>query len=68
LKDVQKDWPNLLELARPVRDKGNLRSFNLNKICGTLRREMQHDIIDIRRIEQPVYKRRWDEQWKVGNR
>ena len=22
----------------------------------------------IRRIEQPVYKRRWDEQWKVGNR
>ena len=23
---------------------------------------------DIRRIEQPVYKRRWDEQWKLGNR
>jgi len=23
---------------------------------------------DIRRIEQPVYKRRWDEQWKVSNR
>jgi hypothetical protein len=22
----------------------------------------------IRRIEQPVYKRRWEEQWKVGNR
>ena len=22
----------------------------------------------IRRIEQPVYKRRWDEQWKVSNR
>jgi hypothetical protein len=22
----------------------------------------------VRRIEQPVYKRRWDEQWKVGNR
>ncbi len=22
----------------------------------------------IRRIEQPVYKRRWDEQWKLGNR
>lgn len=22
----------------------------------------------IRRIEHPVYKRRWDEQWKVGNR
>jgi hypothetical protein len=21
----------------------------------------------VRRIEQPVYKRRWDEQWKVGN-
>ena len=26
-------------------------------------RENEH----IRRIEQPVYKRRWDEQWKVGN-
>jgi hypothetical protein len=25
------------------------------------------DSADIRRIEQPVYKRRWDEQWKVGN-
>jgi hypothetical protein len=23
---------------------------------------------NIRRIEQPIYKRRWDEQWKVGNR
>ena len=22
----------------------------------------------VRRIEQPVYKRRWDERWKVGNR
>jgi hypothetical protein len=22
----------------------------------------------IHRIEQPIYKRRWDEQWKVGNR
>jgi len=22
----------------------------------------------VRRVEQPVYKRRWDEQWKVGNR
>jgi hypothetical protein len=26
------------------------------------------DSADIRRIEQPVYKRRWDEQWKVGNK
>ena len=25
------------------------------------------DDVHIRRIEQPVYKRRWDEQWKVGN-
>jgi len=25
------------------------------------------DIEHIRRIEQPVYKRRWDEQWKVGS-
>jgi len=22
---------------------------------------------NVRRLEQPVYKRRWDEQWKVGN-
>jgi len=22
----------------------------------------------VRRIEQPVYRRRWDEQWKVSNR
>jgi len=27
-----------------------------------------HDNEHVRRIEQPVYKRRWDEQWKVGNR
>jgi hypothetical protein len=26
------------------------------------------DLEHIRRIEQPVYKRRWDEQWKVKNR
>ena len=26
------------------------------------------DIEYVRRIEQPVYKRRWDEQWKVGNK
>lgn len=25
------------------------------------------DNAHIRRLEQPVYKRRWDEQWKVGN-
>lgn len=30
----------------------------------TLIRDSEH----IRRIEAPVYKRRWDEQWKVGNR
>ncbi len=29
----------------------------------TVIRESEH----VRRIEQPVYKRRWDEQWKVGN-
>lgn len=28
---------------------------------------MIQDNEHIRRIEQPVYKRRWDEQWKVGN-
>jgi hypothetical protein len=30
--------------------------------------ELIRDNQHIRRIEQPVYKRRWDEQWKVGNR
>ncbi|MEW6209199.1 MAG: hypothetical protein AB1631_12585 [Acidobacteriota bacterium] len=32
------------------------------------RLEIIRDNEHIRRIEQPVYKRRWDEQWKVGNR
>ncbi|MGH9801528.1 MAG: hypothetical protein ACRD82_14280, partial [Blastocatellia bacterium] len=32
------------------------------------RLELIRDNEHIRRIEQPVYKRRWDEQWKVGNR
>lgn len=31
---------------------------------GAVIRDNEH----IRRIEQPVYKRRWDEQWKVSNR
>jgi hypothetical protein len=31
------------------------------------RLELIRDNEHIRRIEQPVYKRRWDEQWKVGN-
>lgn len=30
--------------------------------------EAIRDSEHIRRIEQPVYKRRWDEQWKMGNR
>jgi hypothetical protein len=30
----------------------------------TLIRDNEH----VRRIEQPIYKRRWDEQWKVDNR
>jgi Eco57I restriction-modification methylase len=32
------------------------------------RLELIRDNAHIRRIEEPVYKRRWDEQWKVGNR
>jgi hypothetical protein len=32
------------------------------------RLEAIRDNEHIHRIEQPVYKRRWDEQWKVGNR
>lgn len=32
------------------------------------RLEAIRDNEHIRRIEQPVYKRRWDEQWKIGNR
>ena len=33
-----------------------------------VRLEAIRDNEHIRRIEAPVYKRRWDEQWKVGNR
>jgi hypothetical protein len=32
------------------------------------RLETIRDNEHVRRIEQPVYKRRWDEQWKIGNR
>jgi hypothetical protein len=31
------------------------------------RLETIRDNEHVRRIEQPVYKRRWDEQWKIGN-
>ena len=38
LKDLQKDWPSLLELARPVRDKGktprNVVEETILKLCG----------------------------------
>jgi len=38
------------------------------KTLWRARLEAIRDSEHIRRIEQPVYKRRWDEQWKVGNR
>jgi len=38
------------------------------KALWTARLAAIRDSEHIRRIEQPVYKRRWDEQWKVGNR
>jgi type I restriction-modification system DNA methylase subunit len=38
------------------------------KALWRARLEVIRDNEHIRRIEQPVYKRRWDEQWKVGNR
>lgn len=38
------------------------------KALWTARLAAIRDNEHIRRIEQPVYKRRWDEQWKVGNR
>jgi hypothetical protein len=38
------------------------------KALWRARLEAIRDSEHIRRIEQPVYKRRWDEQWKVGNR
>jgi len=38
------------------------------KALWRARLEAIRDGEHIRRIEQPVYKRRWDEQWKVGNR
>jgi len=37
------------------------------KTLWRARLECLRDNKHIRRIEQPVYKRRWDEQWKVGN-
>ena len=41
---------------------------NERKRLWKARLELIRDSEHIRRIEQPVYKRRWDEQWKVGNR
>ena len=41
---------------------------NERKALWRARLEAIRDSEHIRRIEQPVYKRRWDEQWKVGNR
>jgi len=38
------------------------------KALWRARLETIRDNEHIRRIEAPVYKRRWDEQWKVGNR
>ena len=38
------------------------------KALWRTRLEIIRDNEHVRRIEQPVYKRRWDEQWKVGNR
>jgi len=38
------------------------------KALWRVRLEVIRNDEHIRRIEQPVYKRRWDEQWKVGNR
>jgi hypothetical protein len=41
---------------------------NERKRLWKARLELIRDNEHIHRIEQPVYKRRWDEQWKVGNR
>jgi hypothetical protein len=38
------------------------------KALWTARLAAIRDYEHIRRIEQPAYKRRWDAQWKVGNR
>jgi hypothetical protein len=38
------------------------------KALWKARLQMIRDNEHIRRIEQPMYKRRWEEQWKVGNR
>jgi hypothetical protein len=38
------------------------------RLLWRARLEAIRDNEHIRRIEQPVYKRRWDEQWKVKNR
>ncbi len=39
----------------------------VRKALWKARLETIRDNEHVRRIEQPVYKRRWDEQWKVGN-
>jgi hypothetical protein len=40
----------------------------VRKALWKSRLEAIRDNEHIRRIEQPVYKRRWDEQWKISNR
>lgn len=54
---------DLLLAVESIPSKWTLRRKNLWKARLTVISSNEH----IRRIEQPVYKRRWDEQWKVGN-
>jgi hypothetical protein len=54
------------DFARAVRSIPNGWSSPRKKLWEA-RLATIRDNEHIRRIEQPVYKRRWDEQWKVGN-
>ena len=54
-------------LEKPLRSSRPRWSANKKKLWRA-RLEAIRDNEHIRRIEQPIYKRRWDEQWKVGNR
>ena len=78
---VQFDPEPLREECRPFRlwEKGHGafdKALNLipddwgkeRKALWVARLAAIRDDEHIRRIEQPVHKRRWDEQWKVGNR
>ncbi len=57
----------LIPVNHPACSPGAMSPGSQEKLWRT-RLEAIRDNEHIRRIEAPVYKRRWDEQWKVGSR